>query len=532
MIGHSLKLPKINGELHEINTKKSLVFIGANGSGKTRLGTWIEINGPQKEKVHRISAQKSLAMPDSTTPVAIELAECDLLFGHSKDQNNKSGHKYQGRPAIAPINDFEKLIRYLFSDETESNALFKAMCRENPNAEIPETKLDKVKQVWEIILPHRELIIRGLRIQTGVKGKPERIYNSSEMSDGERVVFYLIAQCLSAPKDGIIIVDEPELHLHKSVQYLLWSEVERLRSDCLFIYLTHDIDFAASQEGAERIWLKGFDGQNWDWEIIYPDNELPQDLLLQVLGNRRPVIFVEGDNGSYDVSLYRSILKDFLVIPRGSCTNVIQTVKAFQANSQFHNLSVCGIVDRDRRVSAEIESLADQNVFVLSLAEVENLFCTKNVIEIVSKHLLRDSDADFSAVVNHVFSRFESELENQVSMRVAGEIKFRLSRFEEKNIEEVAMKSAVQRLFEGIDVSEIYAEVRSHFEAVIASRDYCSLLEVYNRKSLPSQISQFFGLKNGELAEFVVRLAHRGKHVELGNAIRPYFGRFADKFFN
>ena len=72
----------------------------------------------------------------------------------------------------------------------------------------------------------------------------------------------------AAPKDGIIVIDEPELHLHRSVQALLWAEVERLRRDCLLVYLTHDVDFAVAQGGAQRVWLKSFDGTSWDWELI------------------------------------------------------------------------------------------------------------------------------------------------------------------------------------------------------------------------------------------------------------------------
>lgn len=66
-----LVLPRENAN-EEIETSQSLLLIGANGSGKTRLGTWIEITSPQKNSVHRISAQKSLALPDSTTPQSIE----------------------------------------------------------------------------------------------------------------------------------------------------------------------------------------------------------------------------------------------------------------------------------------------------------------------------------------------------------------------------------------------------------------------------------------------------------------------------
>lgn len=211
-------------------------------------------------------------MPDSTTPVAINLAEANLLFGNSQHSNNKMAFKWGSKPATALLNDYEKLMAYLFSDETEENAKFKAAYKASTTRiEPPVTKIDRVKEVWERILPHRELVIGGLRVQTRLREQPEKIYNASEMSDGERVIFYLIGQCLAAPRNGIVVIDEPELHLHKSVQMPLWSEVEKLRDDCLFIYLTHDLDFAAAQEAATRIWLKSFDGSTWTWEAIQPD---------------------------------------------------------------------------------------------------------------------------------------------------------------------------------------------------------------------------------------------------------------------
>ena len=225
---HTLTLPRINGATEFIETTRSLLFIGANGSGKTRLGTWIEITSPQCQLVHRISAQKSLSMPDSTTPVSIELAEQNLLFGNPGWNHQHKMNKWNQKPATTLLSDYEKLMVYLFSDETEANTKFKIAVKAcTARVEPPVTKIDLVKEVWETILPHRELVIGGLRVQTRVKDQAEKIYNSSEMSDGERVIFYLIGQCLAAPKNGIIVIDEPELHLHKSVQAPLWAEIGR-----------------------------------------------------------------------------------------------------------------------------------------------------------------------------------------------------------------------------------------------------------------------------------------------------------------
>lgn len=524
----TLTLPGINGATKSIEVEQSLLFIGANGSGKTRLGTWIEIDSPQRNLVHRISAQKSLSMPDSTTPISIDLAEKNLLFGNPQWSYLEKQHKWNQKPATTLLSDYEKLMAYLFSDETESNAKYKIEVRNNKaRIEPPVTKIDLVKNVWEKILSHRELVIGGLRVQTRIKGQSEKIYNSSEMSDGERVIFYLIGQCLAAPKGGIIVIDEPELHLHKSVQAPLWAEIEKLRGDCLFIYLTHDVDFAAAKEGAARIWLKSFDGTSWDWEPVKADENLPDDLLLEVLGSRKPVVFVEGDNGSYDVALYREVLPGFLVVPRGSCSQVILAVKALKANLQLHHLSVYGIVDRDRRVPEEIAALEENSVFVLSVAEVENLFCTREIIEIASHRLARDPATDFQNVSSEIFKRLKSELDTQVSLRVASEIKFHLSKFDQNVKGEDGLSNALNTLIHGIDVENLYSSFMSEFACVINNMDYEKLLSIYNRKSLATQVGGALGLKSGEFPEFILRLARSDCGGEIRAALKKYFGGFS-----
>ncbi|MBA4257340.1 MAG: hypothetical protein C0445_15910 [Polaromonas sp.] len=524
----SITLPRPGGGNQTISTNRNLLFVGANGSGKTRLGTWLEMDSPDQARVYRISAQKSLSMPDSTTPISIELAERSLIFGHQDHGNNKKYFRWSDKPATGFLNDYEKLMVFLFSDETEENAKYKIAQRQSVNkVEPPLTRLDKVKQIWERILPHRELLVGGLRIQTQVRGDASKIYKSSEMSDGERVIFYLIGQCLSSPQDGIVVIDEPELHLHKSVQATLWAEIERQRPDCLFVYLTHDVDFAASQEGAQRVWLKSFDGTSWDWELIDDKDDLPDDLLIEVLGSRKPVVFVEGINGSHDVSLYREILTGFLVIPRGSCDQVIQAVRALRSNPQLHHLQVYGLIDRDRRTQPEIAALQTDNIFTLDVAEVENLFCTQEILALVSARLARDPVADFTLSVEHIFKQLINEINTQVSLRVIAEVKFRLNCFDASARGAPALAAALQQLTQGIDIPALYAQFDAEFQTVIHSTDYRGLLRLYNRKSLPNQIGNALGLKGGELAELVVRLARTDARADVAAAIKPYLGDFA-----
>ena len=58
-----------NEEKIETNAN-SIIFIGANGAGKSRLGAWIELQNP--DKVHRIGAQRSLNFSDNIPLKSVE----------------------------------------------------------------------------------------------------------------------------------------------------------------------------------------------------------------------------------------------------------------------------------------------------------------------------------------------------------------------------------------------------------------------------------------------------------------------------
>jgi len=168
------------------------------------------------------------------------------------------------------------------------------------------TKLDRIKRIWEKVISHRELTIQASTVSVKPANTPDAAaYKASQMSDGERVAFYLIGQCLAVPANGLIVVDEPEVHLHRVIQSSLWNAIEQERPDCLFVYLTHDLDFAASRTEAKKIWIKSYNGQVWDWREVPAESEgLPEEVLLAVLGSRRPVLFTEGDRGGAEQAIF------------------------------------------------------------------------------------------------------------------------------------------------------------------------------------------------------------------------------------
>ncbi len=433
-----ITIPTANSieETITIEANNPIVIIGANDSGKSRLGHWIEYNQNEKYFTHRISAQRSLEMSEEIWATHYKEAEKDLFFGSTAKRQRKKDPKYgrwHERPTTSTLLDYDEVVSLLFAYESKRNSQYVEKSKKSrKKAPIPPSRLDKLIGVWNKVLPHRKIELDDNRVVAiAERADP---YSAAEMSDGERVAFYLIGHCLCAPENSILIIDEPEIHIHRSLQSAIWDEMESIRDDCCFIYLTHELEFAASRLLANKIWLKSFDGTVWDWEFIPDFSNIDEDILLEILGSRKPVLFVEGEKGNLDHKLYQIIFPNYLVIPRGGCTNVIDSVKALNDLSNLHHLKIHGLIDRDFREITELSKLEKQNIHPIGVAEIENLFCVPELVKYVAKEQLLNPDSVFEEVKKYIIKAFNDELDSQVSKKASGIIKYKLNSFNDKSV--------------------------------------------------------------------------------------------------
>lgn len=419
----SIILPKnkhdkeYNYKIYDANNKP-IFIIGANGSGKTSFSILIESNNM---KCMRITAHKSLIFPRH---IVIDSPEEELLdraiWGKTIDNYNERNHKaytnnkylsgvnsihyskVDNKQKDALINDYEKLLAYLYIEHQNINIKIGSHAKKPENrGKILEDKilnksiLDRIIEIFKDIIPHIDLEYSTYVINCkNQKSKNEQLYNASSMSDGERAVFYYIAKIMIAENNSIIIVDEPENNLNKAIIVKLWNILEKERNDCKFIYLTHDINFVNTKRSQcdDIIWLKSYEGEEiFDYvslndmkSNIHSDDVIFDDeLLLQILGNKQKILFVESVNNSEkvkDIELYRALFKEFRVIAVGSCRDVIQNTKAMR-NLKDHHLEVFGLIDRDRRTKEQLLELKEAGVSVLDVAEFENLFLLLDIIK-------------------------------------------------------------------------------------------------------------------------------------------------------
>jgi len=515
----------------------NFVIVGANGSGKSHLGAWLEKHQNQEHPVLRISAQRALEIPERVILMNEERSWNMILSGSEelrKDYDvtvQRASKWHYDKFTTTLVNDFNSVLSAMFARANNENHDYVALCRDcesrgENKPSVPKLLFDRFRDIWDSVFPHRGVEFKDAQVMalyTRQDDAPPTSYLGSGMSDGERVTIYLIGQCLVAPSGSMIIIDEPEIHLHKLIMHRLWDAVEKHCADKTFVYITHDLEFASSRRDATKIWVKSYHGEAvWDLSILSPNDTIPDGLYLEVLGSRKPILFVEGAQDSYDVQLYSYIYPDYSVIPCGSCKHVIAMTTAFNKPqvAEIHNNKVRGIIDRDYLSQEEQDSLNNTGVFILPVAEVENLFLLEGVVRCVSRTLRRNENEDFLRVKTYVFEEFEKELDNQVLNMWKRELKHKISVHEPICESKESLVEGLHSFIDTLNVQRIYEDHFNKVNEIVEQDSYDQLLSIYNRKTLPSRISPKLGLGKDEYPKFVLRLLREDEGAEIISAMR------------
>ena len=492
-----------NSELqHEeltLETGKTTIIIGANGSGKTRLAVYLEEQ--LGEKAHRIAAHRALSLNPNVDKIPEAKARQYLSYGISMNGISITDRKYYRWDNKAPtilLNDFDRLLQYLFAQQ--NNLAVENNQKLNRDEEITnsKTKLDILQEVWERLLPLKKLHITADDIRVSSIGIESADYSASEMSDGERAVFYILGQVLSANEDSILIFDEPELHIHKSIISNLWDEIEKLRPDCSFLMITHDIEFAATRVAKKYVIRNYYSDPAWDISEI-PDSELDEQTITLILGSRKPILFVEGEKTSLDMETYRLCYPEWTVIPKGACKDVIQAVSSLRKLNKdmpILNIKCAGIVDRDTRDSSQIHELEEQGIKVLLCSEIENIFSLSSVVHEVLKiegfngNELNNKKEQFKGrLLDYIKNDLsDDKLEKFVVKRIHRRIDNYLKNIDlsnTQNIKEIKGKLTSEMVaLTDSKINEWISEMKDEIQECINNQDIDRLLYIYENKGL------------------------------------------------
>ena len=307
---------------------------------------------------------------------------------------------------------------------------------------------------------------------------------------------------MSASKDSLIIIDEPENHLHNSIISRLWNLLEEARPDCVFLYITHNLDFALRSKRSVLIWVKDMPSKDkWNYEVINEnDDDKFDSLQLQMLGCREKIVLVEGNENSYDCKVYRALFPNCKIIPVESCSKVKELVRSF--NSKTSNLlknsavKVYGIVDRDRMNDSEVAELNNENILVLNVAEIENVFLLTDVISLVATQQEKKHDETQNIITkcqSKIFKLLEAEKTNQCNLYLKNELLNKIEievlnkKITEQNKSSDFYKGLLENLIKSDFFEKEYDSIEHKFEEIINNKNYDQVLMKYNNKGLLAQ---------------------------------------------
>lgn len=327
------------------------------------------------------------------------------------------------------------------------------------------------------------------------------------MSDGERAIFYMIGQSLTAKPNSLLIVDEPELHVHRSIMSKLWDELEAARQDCGFVFITHDLEFAASRV-AQKFVIRDYTPlPQWTLVSVPVDSGFSEEITTLILGSRKPVLFVEGTEGkSFDCAIYRCCFPDWTVIPRGSCEEVVHSVVTMRRNSTLTRVTCAGIVDADGYELEDVQYLEKLGVATLGVSEIENLLLLPEVSAAIADgdgFEGADLDQRLAALKAEVFATLK--VPGAVEKVVARHCRRRIDRMlkkidlsESDNVCDITANYVKQT--GALDVAAIARKATEHIDKAMRAENLPLLLALYDNKALLSLVPKH--LKPSKLADF------------------------------
>ena len=501
-----IRLPKGKGgkQMTLQNSRRQITVVGANGSGKTRfVNRMMEYAG---DKAFSFSALDALYCTKDE-----KKANCITAMYRSIVENAQF---------VRPVaeTEFDMLLYMLVTDEMQDLLTYKLqkIAAEGQELEMPETKIDTVIRLWKKVFPKND-VLRGSGLIRFKNDNGDGAFKPLQLSQGEKAVFFYIGASLYAPKDCIIFVDSPTMFLHQSITQSLWSAIEELRPDCTFVYQTHDLEFPTSRTDNLTIWVRSCDvvKDEWDYEILHPHEKLSEQLILDIIGSRKPVLFVEGDDShSIDIRLYSLIFPEYTVKPMGSCSKVIETVRSFNDMQSFHHLDSRGIVDRDRRNEEEVKYLREKKIYVPDVAEVENIFMLEGVVRTIAAMRGKKDIDVFMKVRSSVIAMFKAALRQQALMHTRHHVKHTVEIIVDQKFPNItALEQHLENLVDKIKPHSVYDRLCREFNVYVQRSDYNAILRVFNQKSMliDSNVAQLCGLRSkDEYIKTVLNVLRRG----------------------
>ena len=473
----NFKVIKLFSFISTVNS--TTVIIGANGVGKSSLIN--ELRNNNINEMFVLPAQKFLYFISNIHDRNGITKEKYIQHLKEVDIKYDTIDLYPSRIENDFSNTFSKLITLLVKD-----IIAVATDKFRGKNDSTLSLWQKLERIWNKIKPEIKFDIDTENTVVSVE-KNEVKYSINGLSDGERCMLYYIGNVLIAPENSYIIVDEPETFLNGAIYNELWDLLISERSDCQFIFASHNMDFVQSRTNATYVWCKKFEKPyDLDYQILGESLDLPLALLTEVSGVKKPILFCEGTKTSIDYKIYSTLFSEFCFVkPVQGHKQVIQNTKAYNNLQHLHGNTAYGIIDNDWMDRSSIQVYKEQDVFVLPFNEIEMILVDESVVKSV---LPFDDNAGQQRKFNNFKDAIISSCREKKDKIISIALKKKLDEFMESHFIEKSEPNKydahvfLDSLASEFDVDSTFNKINSIVVASLASSDFSRILKICNLK--------------------------------------------------
>ena len=484
----NLTIPRLSYNPLDLNIhSQSRVFIlGRNGSGKSALIQHF-MTSDRSGRVKRISAQRQTWFDSgSVTITPAQRKQYENNFRQHDRQNEALWREYNpaGRQSailfdlVAKENARARMIAARVDDRDSEGALTLSLQT--------RSTFDQINEILKLGTLNVTLENSNDQEIIATNSTNGATYNIAQMSDGERNAVIIAANVLTAESDSVLLIDEPERHLHRSIIEPFLTALFETRKDCAFVISTHEVWLPVANPDATVLLVRScrWNGQSvidWDVDQLESNADLPEDLKHAILGSRRVILFTEGTSTSGDLALYDALFPNISVVPKEGCENVIRAVHGLRGSENVHHARAFGLIDRDSRESAEVNKLAEDRIYALDVYAVESIYFCSDAIAAVAERQAESLGLDVDDLIaDALLAGFEAlnepnVVENFAAVRSAATMRNDVIKQlpTTKSIRNGTTHKAK------IDVASTYQDEIARINRMVANRELDAIVERY-----------------------------------------------------
>lgn len=472
----------------ELQKGKALFILGANGVGKSSLMHNIYSKN-QYWNIKRILAHRQTWFTENSVNITSKDKKEREIDIKSRDRQINSRWK-DDYASLRPYNSIYDLVN---SENIRARNITSAVDEKNiPLAKKLSELQSPLQSINEILKISNIPIEVNIAINEEINATKSAgfTYSAAELSDGEKNALLIATDVLTAEFNTVIMIDEPERHLHRSIISPLLNTLIQKRPDCIFIISTHDVHLPVEHSEANILLVRGclWEGKicmSWDVDLISREDEIPENIKKEILGAKRELLFVEGEETSLDMQIYQLIYPNVSVLPQGSCSQVEKAVEGIKRTSSVHWVNAYGLIDADDRTPDQIQKVLEKGIAALPVYSVEALYYHCYIIEKIAGKLSGITGEDPVLIYENAISKIITDMVQHKERLCA--------RLSEKKVRNEILSSLPKHsdILQGntysksIDLNTTLQNEIIHFDQLITTNNIDGLLERYPIRETP-----------------------------------------------